>query len=98
MQKTLTLRIEKDDYDFVKKLAKDRNEDVSKVVRQLVDFGRIMLAIEQYKQKKVSFGTAANLAGISIGEFMELLSELNVKSNLTYGDYVQGFKNLKEVW
>ena len=98
MQKTLSIRIDQDDYDFVKKLAKENKEEVSKAVRGLVDLGRLMFALESYKKGKISIGKAAELAGVSISEIIVLLAEFGIQSNLEYDDYIKGLENLKKIW
>ena len=47
--KTLSIRIDDDDYRFLSSLAKEEREDVSKAVRELVDLGRIMFAIKNIR-------------------------------------------------
>lgn len=96
--KTMSIRIEKDDYDFVKGLAKEEKEDVSKAMRELIDKGRIHLAIEQYKQGKVSLGRASQIAAVPIGEMIDILMEYGVSSNLEEEDYLAGLKNLEAVY
>lgn len=98
MDKTLSIRIEKDDYDFVKGFASENKEEVSKAVRDLVDRGRLMYAIESYKNGKASIGRAAGLAGVSVSEMMDILAEFGVKSNIEMEDYLEGLKNLKKHW
>ncbi|MEW6087875.1 MAG: ribbon-helix-helix protein, CopG family [bacterium] len=51
--KTLSIRISDDDYKFLSHLAKEEKDDVSKAVRELIDTGRVMLAIEKYKKSDV---------------------------------------------
>jgi len=98
MQKTLSIRIDQEDYSFVKKLATENKEEISKTVRELVDLGRLMFSIERYKRRKISIGKAADLAGISISEMINLLSEFGIESNLEYEDYTKGLENLKKIW
>lgn len=98
MQKTLSIRIDQEDYSFVKKLATENKEEISKTVRELVDLGRLMFSIERYKRGKISIGKAADLAGISISEMINLLSEFGIESNLEYEDYTKGLENLKKIW
>ena len=57
--KTLSIRMDENDYGFLVLLAKEENEDVSKTVRELVGLGRTMLAIE----KEASIEKAARIAG-----------------------------------
>jgi len=98
MQKTMCIRIDEKDYDFVKELAKQNKEEVSKAVRNLVDLGRLMFAIERYKKGQASLGRAAELAGISISEMMNLLTDFGVKSNMKREDYLSGLENLRKTW
>ena len=65
----------------------DYCKNLAKAVRELVDIGRIMFAIERYKKKKISLGKAAELAGMSIGEMMNILEEFGIESNVGYDDY-----------
>jgi len=96
--KTMSIRIDKEDYDFVKKLAKEEKDDLSSAVRGLIDKGRVQLAIEEYKKGTASIGRASRLAGVSISEMMDILSEYGVKSNLDEEDYRMGLENLEKVY
>ncbi len=98
MDKTLSVRIGKEDYDFVKGLANENKEDISEAVRDLVDKGRLMYAINNYKTGRASLGKAAELAGVSISEMIDILAEFGVKSNLEVEDYLEGLKNLRKHW
>ena len=61
--KTLSIRINDENYKFISSLAKEERADVSTAVRELVDLGRIMLAVEKYKKKEASLERTARLAG-----------------------------------
>lgn len=97
MQKVLSVRLEKDDLDFLKSEAKEEKVEKAKVLRELVGKGRLQLAIEQYKQGRISIGRAAEKAGITISEMMDKLAELRVPSKITLEQHLQGLKNLEEV-
>ncbi|MDN3514467.1 MAG: UPF0175 family protein [Candidatus Brocadia sp.] len=96
--KTLSIRIDDEDYKFLSVLAKEEKEDVSKTVRELVDLGRVMLAIEKYKKSEASIEKAAKIAGVSISKMMEIFKEYSVEANLEYEDYLKGLKSIKKVW
>ncbi|CAG0943636.1 MAG: hypothetical protein DCC43_14095 [Candidatus Brocadia sp.] len=96
--KTLSIRIDDDDYKFLSVLAKEEKEDVSKTVRELVDLGRVMLAIEKYKKSEASIEKAAKIAGVSISKMMEIFKEYSVEANLEYEDYLKGLKSIRKVW
>lgn len=96
--KTLSIRINDKDYRFLSALAEEEREDVSKKVRELVDLGRVMLAIEKYKKSEASIEKAAGIAGVSISKMMDILKEHGVEANLEYEDYLKGLKTLRKIW
>lgn len=95
---TMSVRIDKKDYDFVKWLATEEKEGISKAVRELLELGRVHLAIEEYKKGTASLGKASKLAGVSISRMMDILAEFGVESNLDADDYLLGIKNLEAVY
>ncbi|ODS34246.1 MAG: hypothetical protein SCARUB_00620 [Candidatus Scalindua rubra] len=96
--KSLSIRINEDDYKFLSSLAKEEREDVSKTVRELVDLGRVMFAIEKYKKSEASIEKAARIAGVSISKMMEIFKEHGVEANIEFEDYLKGLKTLRKVW
>jgi predicted HTH domain antitoxin len=98
MAKTVSVRIDDENYAFLQKLAKQEKGDFSKAVREVVYKGRVMVAIERYKKGEVSLGKAAELAGLPIGQMITLLAEYGVQSNLEKEDYLKGLENLRKVW
>lgn len=96
--KTLSIRVDDNDYRFFSHLAKEENEDISKAVRELVDLGRVMLAIEKYKKSEASIEKAAKIAGVSISKIMSIFNEYGVEANLEYEDYLKSLKNIRKVW
>ncbi len=62
--KTMSIRMDRENYEFLHELTKEEPGDLSKAVRDLVYRGRIMLAVERYKKGEVFLGRAAALAGI----------------------------------
>lgn len=98
MTKTMSIRMDKENYEFLTELSKGEKGDLSKAVRELVYKGRLMLAVERYKKGQASLGKAAELAGVPVGEMVTLLAEYGIKSNLEKEDYLEGLANLKKVW
>ena len=80
--------------DYFSKLL---NENRSEVVRELVEEGKKLKAIELYKQRKVSLGLASRLSGLTLSEFMDLLGEYNVKLNLTLEDAKEAMKHAERL-
>jgi predicted HTH domain antitoxin len=98
MTKTMSIRMDRDNYEFLTRISKEDRSDLSKAVRDLVTRGRISLAVEKYKEGEVSLGKAAEVAGLGIGEMMMVLRRFGVKSRIDQGDYLQGLENLAKVW
>ena len=96
--KTLSIRVDDEDYRFLSALAKEEKEDVSKKVRELVDLGRVMLALEKYKKSEASIEKSARIAGVSISKMIDILREHGVEPNLEYEDYLKGLKSVRKVW
>lgn len=94
----MSIGIEGKDYILIEELSKIEGEEKSKVLKELMELGRMMFALRRYEEGKLSLGKAAEIAGMSLSEFMDLLSEFGIKSRISYEDYLEGFDNLKEVW
>lgn len=92
---TISIRLDKiGELDFFGKILK---ENRSELLRDLLEEGKKMKAINLYKNKKISLGLAAKLAGVSISDFLDLLEDYNVKLNLTLEDAKSAMKHAEEV-
>lgn len=98
MTKTMSIRMDRDNYEFLSELTREERTDLSKTVRELVTRGRVLLAIEKYRSGEASLGRAAELAGLPVGQMMTVLADFGVESRLEKEDYVQGLKNLRKVF
>ena len=98
MSKTMSVRMDRDNYEFLHEITKEERSDLSKAVRDLITRGRILLAVERYKKGAASLGRAAQLAGVPLGQMMTILTEYGVETRLEKEDYLQGLKNLEKVW
>lgn len=98
MTKTMSIRMDHENYEFLTEISKEERSDLSKAVRDLVMRGRVLLAVERYKKGEASLGKAAELAGLPVGQMMTLLAEFGVESRIEKDDYVQGLKNLVNAW
>ena len=98
MSKTMSIRMDRDNYEFLSEITKEARSDLSKGVRDMVTRGRILLAVERYKKGEASLGKAAQLAGLPLGQMMTILTEFGVESRLEKEDYLQGLQNLQKVW
>jgi predicted HTH domain antitoxin len=98
MTKTMSIRMDRDNYEFLTAISKKERSDLSKAVRELITRGRILLAVERYKNGEASLGKAAELAGLPVGQMMTILAEFGVENRIDKEDYLQGLKNLTKVW
>lgn len=97
-QKMVSIRLEADDYKFLSGLAEADKEDLSTAVRDLLFRGRRFLALERYRDGKASLSKAAEVAGVSVSEMMDLLAEHGIPADLRLEDYRESLKTLREVW
>jgi predicted HTH domain antitoxin len=96
MTKTMSIRMDRENYEFLSEMTKEERSDLSKTVRELVTRGRLLLAIEKYRGGEASLGRAAELAGVPLGQMMTILTEFGVESRIEKEDYLQGLENLRK--
>ena len=83
MTKTMSIRMDRENFAFLNELTKEQRSDLSKAVRDMATRGRVLFAMERYKKGDVSLGRAAELAGVPVGQMMTLLSEFGVQSSMS---------------
>jgi predicted HTH domain antitoxin len=98
MTKTMSIRMDRENFEFLNELTKEQRSDLSKAVRDMVTRGRVLFAMERYKKGEASLGRAAELAGIPVGQMMTLLTEFGVQSRVEDEDYLQGLAAIRKVW
>ena len=47
MSKTMSIRMDRDNYKFLHEITKEERSDLSKAVRDMVTRGRLLLAVER---------------------------------------------------
>jgi hypothetical protein len=55
MNKTMSVRMDRENFEFLNEFTKEQRSEFSKVVRDMVARGRILLAVEQYKGRSISW-------------------------------------------
>jgi predicted HTH domain antitoxin len=98
MTKTMSIRMDPDNYRFLSEFTKQERSDLSKTVRDMVTRGRVLLAVEKYRNGEASLGRASELAGLPVGQMMTILEEFGVESRIEKEEYLQGLNNLEKVW
>ena len=98
MTKTMSIRMDRENFEFLNELTKEQRSDLSKAVRDMVTRGRVLLGVERYKKGEASLGRAAELAGVPVGQMMTLLTEFGVESRIEEDDYLQGLAAIRKAW
>jgi predicted HTH domain antitoxin len=98
MTKTMSIRMDRENYEFLNAISREERSDLSKAVRDLVTRGRVLLALEKYRKGEASLGKAAEVAGLPVGQMMTLLGEFGVRTRIDQQDYRQSLENLAKVW
>ena len=98
MQKIMSIRINTEDAEFIKKTSKEEKQEKAKTVRELIEKGRLYLAIEQYREGRISIEKAAEKANKNLSEMLDLLAEFGVKNPMTKQQYLEGLKNVEEIF
>ncbi len=87
---SISARIPEEDDEKLEEVAELLGYDKSTVIRQALREGlaelRIQRAIAQYQTGEISTNQAASVAGVSIGEWLEIARERNLTTQLTPAD------------
>ena len=89
MTKTMSIRMDRDNYEFLAELSKAERSDLSKGVRDLC-YARQNPACRREIQKGRGFS--------SVGQMMTIRAEFGVESRIEKEDYLQGLHKLAKVW
>ncbi|MEK6954598.1 MAG: UPF0175 family protein [Candidatus Micrarchaeota archaeon] len=58
---------------------------------------RKMEAIDGYRARRISLEKSARLAGVSVSEMMDLLSEYGIPSNVTVEDFEASLRSVEKI-
>lgn len=87
---SISARLPDDEAEELERVAEMLGEDKSSVIRKALSEGlrdlRVRRAVEQYQTGEVSVKQAARIAGVSLGEWLEIARERNLTSQLTPED------------
>src|SRR3989344_6952052 len=97
LENVMTVRLPKDDLKIIEEISLNERKDKSTTIRDLVELGKIYFAIRQYKENKISICKAAEIAGLTLSEMMDLLSKLGIESSLELADYLESQKFAEEI-
>ncbi len=84
----------------LKRIKKYEPIEESILIRQALEYGirdvEKELAIKLFSEGKTTISESAEIAEISVGEMMELLSVRGIKSKITLDDYEKGLSSAVE--
>lgn len=81
------------DIDFIAKVEmSDRGSVIRKLLREAIKKWRIDYAIKLYQEGKVSLWRAAEIARLSLWEFIDILAEKKVLLNYTLREFEEDLK------
>ena len=98
MTKTMSIRMDQKNYEFLRAISREERNDLSKAVRDLVTRGRVLLAVERYRKGEASLGKAAELAGLAVGQMMTLLGEFGVRMRIKQEGCRRSLESFAKVW
>jgi len=96
MGKVISVRINENLEETIKRYSEEKKEDQSDIIRNLINNGSVYLAIKGYAKGEYSIGKAAYLANFSLSEFMDLIMDLGIRSKISREDLLEGYENLKK--
>jgi predicted HTH domain antitoxin len=89
-QKHVTARVPEDLYEAIEEIRAEEQVDRSTAVKRLLERGiddwRVETAVRRYREGEVSVGRAAELAGLSLWRFQDVLAERGVEANYSETD------------
>lgn len=94
MTEIVSFRFRMHELMHIKKLSSAKKVDRTTAARELIEYGWQYYILMQYKTGKLSVGKTAEELQMSISELIDLLAEFGIESPLSYGDYLEGLKNI----
>ena len=99
-EKLTTIRLSIDLDKELEKLAKLKDTDKSKLIRDLIILGirekKLQESLSLYSKGKISLWKSARLAGLSLWEMMEIIAERKVPMPYSIRELEEDLKGLKE--
>lgn len=96
MAEGVIARVPKEIKKEIEFFAKQEQTDKSSIIRKLLTFAvkqkRLEYALNEYAERKVSVGKAAELAKIPLADFMMIAAERKIPINYTKEDLERDFK------
>lgn len=97
MENVISCRLEDSEVKFLNAYSAEKNEPRGRVIRELLEEGRKMEAMNAYKNGKASVGLASRIAGVPLSEFIDLLAEFGVRANVTVDDFRESLDSSRKL-
>lgn len=97
METVISCRLDKREVAFLEEYSEHKRESKASLLRELVEEGRRMEALKLYKQGKASLEKASHIAGLSVSEMIDLLTEFGVQLNLSIEDFRESLLHAKKL-
>lgn len=81
MTSIVTVRLSKPDLKRIEELRRVENVDRSTLIKMFIDEGVRKRVVDLYRQEKLTVGRAAEILGVSLREFLEILEKEGVPVN-----------------
>ncbi len=98
MDKTVSVRIDKEKLAEIRDLSKEEKRKNSEILREALELGirqkKLAIALDKYKKKEVSIGKASEISGLPLTRFLDMLREKNVPFNYTAKDFAEDVEDL----
>ncbi|MBI4145871.1 UPF0175 family protein [Candidatus Woesearchaeota archaeon] len=97
MNNVVSIRLKQHEKSHISSLAQRTKKDKSTAARELIEYGWRYFILQQYKESKLSLGRCAKELEMSLGEFIDLLSEFGIKSPITHDEFLEGQTTLGKI-
>jgi predicted HTH domain antitoxin len=97
--KTISARFPKDKAKIIEEIAREEKVDKSTILNRALDHyireWRIRKAVESYREGLATLPRAAEIAGVTVWEMIDVLSQRNVQQQYTAEDLEEDLKALQ---
>lgn len=98
---TISARLSEEELEDLEEVVELLEADTSTTIRRALDEGlrelRIRTAVERYQSGDVSVNEAARIAGVSLGEWLEIARDRNLTTRLSPADLERDAEAAREL-
>jgi len=98
MDKTISVRFPKEDLNEIEIISKEEKRKKSEVLREIMYKGimvkKLEIALKKFQDNEATISKAAEIAGISLTKFMDILYKRGINFHYTLEDFKEDTKDL----